>query len=195
MENTGHIRPGPGKLEGRRKLKAIEVIKKVAESEVKKLHTLELGIVTSAFPHSSVGDKDNYECNVKLKNRDLELRRVPIATQMIGLAHVPNVGDLVILSFINGNINAPIVIGRLYNDENRPPISGTGEVVLELPNGISLTVTADGLKAAAGKSVITIKSDGDITIESYANIGISAGGDMSLSAKNLNLKGDMININ
>jgi len=55
-------------------MKAVEVIKKIAEDEAKKLNIVEMGIVTSIFPHSDASDKDNYECNVKLKNRDLELR-------------------------------------------------------------------------------------------------------------------------
>lgn len=207
-------------------MSAVEVIKKIAEDEVKKLHIMELGIVTSIFPHTGTGDKDNYECNIKLKNRDLELRKVPIATQHIGFTCVPNVGDLVLLAYVNGNINAPIVIGRLYNDENRPPVNNAGEIVFEspdpekagvrrmfmkFPGGIALTITDDELKAEVGKSVVTIGTDGDITIESNANIDIKAkgnstidsGGDISLSGQNikiqasatLDLKGAMVNIN
>ncbi|MCX9081473.1 MAG: phage baseplate assembly protein V [Candidatus Methanoperedens sp.] len=118
-------------------MKAVEVIKKIAQDEAKKLHIMEMGIVTSIFPHSEESNKDNYECNVKLKNRDLELRKVPIATQHIGFTYVPNVGDLVLLSFINGNINAPVLIGRLYNDENRPPVNNTGEMVFESPDQVT----------------------------------------------------------
>lgn len=207
-------------------MKAVEVIKKIAEDEAKKLHIVEMGIVTSIFPHANSGDKDNYECNVKLKNRDLELRKVPIATQHIGLTYVPNVGDLVLLAFVNGNINAPVVIGRLYNDENRPPVNNAGEIVFEspdskkagvrrmfmkFPSGIVLTITDDELRAEVGKSVVTIKTDGDITIESNAkldiksrgNTTISSDGDMSLSGQNikiqasgtLDIKGAMVNIN
>lgn len=199
-------------------MKAIEVIKKIAEDEAKKLHIVELGIVTSIFPHTGESDKDNYECNVKLKNRDLELRKVPITTQHIGFTYVPNIGDLVLLAFVNGNINSPIVIGRLYNDENRPPANNAGEIIFEspdpkkagvrrmymkFPSGIVLTITDDELKAQVGKSVISIKTDGDITIESNAKLDIKAKGDMSFSAQNikiqaqanLDIKGAMVNIN
>ena len=69
-------------------MKAVEVIKKIAEDETKKLNIVEMGIVTSIFPHSDASDKDNYECNVKLKNRNLELRKVLIATQHIGFTGV-----------------------------------------------------------------------------------------------------------
>lgn len=184
-------------------MNAIEVIKKVAEGEARKLHLLEMGIVTSVFPHSSAGDKENYECNVKLKNRDLELRKVPIATQHIGLSYAPNVGDLVLLSFVNGDINAPVVMGRLYNDESRPPVNKAGEIVFEspdpkngevrrmylkFPSGIILTVTDEELKAEVGKSVLTIKTDGDVTVESNAKVEIRAAGDMALKGQNIRIE-------
>jgi uncharacterized protein involved in type VI secretion and phage assembly len=184
-------------------MNAVEVIKKIAEDEAKKLHLLELGIVTSIYPHAGSSDKDNYECNVRLKNRDLELRRIPIATSHIGLVNVPNVGDLVILGFVSGNINAPVVMGRLYNDEDRPPLNNAGEIIytspdspkngvrrlnLELPNGITLTITDDEFKAEIGKSVVTIKTDGDVTIDSHAAVTIKAKGDLALSASNISIQ-------
>jgi uncharacterized protein involved in type VI secretion and phage assembly len=184
-------------------MNAVEVIKKIAEDEAKKLHLLELGIVTSIYPHAGSSDKDNYECNVRLKNRDLELRRIPIATSHIGLVNVPNVGDLVILGFVSGNINAPVVMGRLYNDEDRPPLNNAGEIIykspdspkngvrrlnLELPNGITLTITDDEFKAEIGQSVVTIKTDGDVTIDSHAAVTIKAKGDLALSASNISIQ-------
>ena len=72
----------------------IEVIRKIAENEVKKMHITELGVVTSVFPHSTESDKDNYECNIKLKDKDVELRKVPVTTQHVGLANILHVGDL-----------------------------------------------------------------------------------------------------
>ena len=79
----------------------IGIMKRVAEQESRRVSLLELGVVTAVFPHASASDKDNYQCSVRLKNRkqpdgsDFELRRVPVATQHIGLANIPNVGDLV----------------------------------------------------------------------------------------------------
>jgi uncharacterized protein involved in type VI secretion and phage assembly len=192
-------------------MKAVEVIKKIAEDEVKKLNMVEMGIVTSIFPHSDANDHNNYECNVKFKNRNLELRKVPIATWHIGLTSVPSVGDLVLIAFIQGNINAPVVIGRLYNDEDIPPVHEAGEIVFEspdakksevrrlfmkFPNGIVLTITDDELKAEVGKSVVTIQTDGDVTIESNAkfdikakgNTTVASDGDLSLSARNIRIE-------
>ncbi|MFA5268517.1 MAG: phage baseplate assembly protein V [Methanoregula sp.] len=184
-------------------MNAVEVIKKIAEDETKKLHLLELGVVTSIFPHAGSSDKDNYECNVRLKNRDLELRKIPIATSHIGLVQVPNVGDLVVLGFVGGNINAPLVLGRLYNDEDRPPVNDAGEIVykspdskkngvrrlnLELPNGITLTITDDEFKAEMGSTTVTIKTGGEVTIDSNAGVTIKAKGDMALSGANIKIE-------
>lgn len=176
----------------------VELIKKIAENEVKKIHTVELGIVTSIFPHSLPSDKDNYECNVKLKNMNVELQRVQITTPIIGLAEPPRVGDLVLVTFVNGDINMPIVIGRLYNDEDRPPINDLEEVVyippytrkadkrriyLEFPEGIILRITDEEVMVKTGETRVIVQRDGDVVIESKANITVKAEGDTKIKSK------------
>jgi len=188
----------------------VETIKGIAQKELKKLHMPELGVVTSIFSHSSASDKDNYECNVRLKNADMELRKVPIATQCIGLVGIPRVGDLVLLAFINGDINAPIVIGRLYNDEDRPPLNEAEEVVyippyaenpdvrriyLEFPGGMIFRITDDEVDINAGETKVIIQRDGDVIIESKANINVKAEGDATLKSKgNMTISGSSVKI-
>lgn len=181
----------------------VEVIRKIVNSEINKLHVAELGVVTSIFPHSSDSDKENYECNIKLKYRDLELRKVPVATQQIGLANIPNVGDLVLVTFINGDINAPVVIGRLYTDEDRPPVSKEEEIVyipsyskqsglrrtqMKFASGVIFSVTDEDVTVEAGKTVIKLKVDGDVEIQSNAKISVEAEGDLSFSAQNITME-------
>ena len=185
-------------------MNAIDVIRQVAEGEVKKLSLMELGVVTSVFPHGSESDDENYDCSVRLKNRDdFELRRVPIATQQIGFVSIPNVGDLVLLAFINGDINAPVVIGRLYNDEDRPPVSRKDEVVyvpphateqgvrrvqVKLPNRFTFTITDEIVTLEAGATTVKIETDGSVTIDSQKDVTITASkGDMKFSARNIAL--------
>ena len=183
----------------------VDAMKKVAEAEVRKLHVSELGIVTSVFPHSGDGDKDNYECNVRLKDLDVELRKVPAATSHIGLSHIPHVGDLVLLNFVNGDINSPIIVGRLYNDEDRPPTSSAEEIVykppyskntqlrrlhLDLPgDDVTITIKDDQIKLHIGKSDISIDGNG-ISVESQLDISIKSQGDLSIKAKNIKMESD-----
>ncbi len=153
----------------------IGVMKQVAEREMEKIYTTELGVVSAVFPHASDSDKGNYQCSIKLKNKlqadgsELELRKVPVATPHIGLANIPNVGDLVLVSFIGGNLNAPVIIGRLYNDEDQPPVNQEKEFLLQhkLDKGGLLKIDKDGvmtLESQQNDSVVTIK-DNEVTVE------------------------------
>ncbi len=188
----------------------VEAMRGVTQEELRNLWMPQLGVVTSVFPHSSKNDKDNYECNVRLKNPDVELRRVQIATQVIGLAGAPSVGDLVLVVFVNGDLNYPVVIGRLYNDEDRPPVNEKEEVVyvapfkknskarrvyLEFPDGMKLKITDEEVDIRAGETTILIKKDGDVTIKSKGDVAVTADGDTSLSASGkMKISGSSVSI-
>ena len=139
----------------------VGVMKRVAEHEARRILTTELGVVTAVFPHADEGDTDNYEVSVQLKGRLLpdgqrmELRRVPVATPYLGFAAVPNVGDLVLVQFIGGDVNAPVVTGRLYDDENRPPPNQQDELLLQHKRdaGASLKLDAEGRVILTSKSL------------------------------------------
>jgi uncharacterized protein involved in type VI secretion and phage assembly len=188
----------------------VEVIRNIAQMEIKKIHTTELGIVTSVFPHASDTDKDNYECNIRLKDKGVELRKVPVATQQIGFVNILHTGDLVLVSFISGNINSPIIVGRLYNETDRPPTSEQEEIVYKppytkdtslrrlnivLPEGtVNVEFHDDMISVVVGKSSITATDTGEIQIKSEGvqkKISIIADGDVSIEAQNISIKSRM----
>ncbi len=111
----------------------VATIQEIIRHELRRVRIAELGVVTAVYPHSADGDSDNYGCDVRLKNSGLELKRVPVATGHIGTAAIPNVNDLVLLAFDKGDVNQPIITGRLYNDEDRPPLNNPDEVIFRLP--------------------------------------------------------------
>ncbi len=111
----------------------VDTIQKIVQHELRAVRISEFGVVEAVYPHASAGDNDNYACDVRLKNSELLLKRVPVATGHIGTVAIPNIGDLVILAFDKGDINQPIIIGRLYNDEDRPPLNNPDEVIFRLP--------------------------------------------------------------
>jgi uncharacterized protein involved in type VI secretion and phage assembly len=188
----------------------VETMRGIAQLELNKLHLPTLGVVTSIFPHASASDKDNYECNIRLRDADVELRKVPMATQCIGLAEIPRVGDLVLVVFMNGDINAPVAIGRLYNEEDRPPLNNAEEIVykppykensnvrriyMEFPTGLILKVTDDEVDITAGRTKVVILRDGDVVIESKTNVNIVAEGDATLKSKGtMTISGSSIKI-
>jgi phage baseplate assembly protein gpV len=176
----------------------LAVIQAVVREEIAARRFAEIGVVTEVFPHADGGDKANYECSLKLRDSGLELSHVPVATQRIGLAAIPNVDDLVLVAFVGGDLHAPVIVGRLYNDVDRPPVakerecvyvspdaaeSGVRRFYLELPNGNTLTVDDDKALLDLGGTKITVNNGGAVTIEAQGDISFKAGGKLALKAQ------------
>lgn len=118
----------------------IEIVRRVVEQEMARTHGNLLGVVSQVFPHADAKDDNNYEVNVKLKHENLELNRVPVAVAHVGVAAPPRTGDLVLVQFINGDLNQPIITGRFYTDDALAPFFEENEILFEqrIGNGDSL---------------------------------------------------------
>ena len=166
------------------------MIRELVRLELQAVRLTDTGLVEDVHPHADADDGDNYGCDVRLKHSGLLLRRVPVATGHIGSVAIPNVGDLVMLQFCNGDVNQPIITGRLYTDDDRPPLNNPDEMILRLPlHGdddhairaalrniaandparelllemspkIAIQVTDDGVRATAGKTEMTLDQPG-----------------------------------
>jgi phage baseplate assembly protein gpV len=182
------------------------IIQAIVKEELSGLHITQLGEVTEVFSHESDGDKNNYQVSVMLRDSGISLPRVSVATQRIGLVALPQIGDLVIVQFIGGDIHHPVITGRVYNDVDRPPVAKPDEWVFEtrdsqesdtrrfaavFPNNNSITIMDDEATIIMGDSTITLKNDGtleltgkgDINLKADGNILIEAGGDLKMEAK------------
>jgi phage baseplate assembly protein gpV len=62
---------------------------------------------------------------------------VPIAVSHVGVAAPPRVGDLVLVQFLDDDIQQPFVTGRFYHDQERAPLFKQDDVLFEhrLPDG------------------------------------------------------------
>ncbi|MCP4341036.1 MAG: Rhs element Vgr protein [Desulfobulbaceae bacterium] len=189
-----------------------DTIRRIVQEEVNRVRTAELAVVEEQHPHTDDSDKDNYACTVALRDSGIVLKQVPMATQRIGIASIPAVGELVLVQFIGGDINAPIITGRLYNDEDRPPINDDNQAIMHLPldaedsdavhaelhsgdsrqlifklgDGLELTLKDDDpvveIKVDGGKGSVAIARDGAITIESQGDINMKGGGSINIEA-------------
>jgi uncharacterized protein involved in type VI secretion and phage assembly len=205
-------------------LTLFDSIQQLVREEVGRMRTAELATVQKQHSHSSSGDSDNYACTVVLRDSGIVLARVPVATERIGSASIPAVGELVLVQFLNGDINAPVIVGRLYNDADRPPPNDDGQAILHLPLGASddqavhVELHSDTRKAivklgsalaltvqdddpvvkvdVAGQATLKIGKDGSIAIESSTDISIKGSSNVTLEAAGqLTLKGATVNIN
>jgi uncharacterized protein involved in type VI secretion and phage assembly len=119
------------------------------------------------------------------------------------------VGDLVLVSFLRGDLNAPIAFGAVYDEERRPPVavsqefvyqppdeeeSGIRRIHLELANGTMLTVEDEEVRLESGETTIIVKHDGDVEVSSKGKIKVSSKSDLDLGADgNISIaaKGDL----
>lgn len=111
----------------------VDTIAAIVRHELAAVRVTELGIVQAVYPHSDGQDDENYGVDVTLKNSGLALRRVPVATGHVGSVAIPNVGDLVVVAFDHGDVNSPLIMARVYDDVDRPPLSTSDEMVMRLP--------------------------------------------------------------
>ena len=162
----------------------IDIIRCVVQQELARTRTSLLGVVTAIFAHEAKDDSNNYEASIRLKHEDLELTRVPIATDHRGAASLPVVGDLVLVQFIDGDLNQPVITGRFYHEDNRPPLQKAGDVMFEQRYGDDANPKLNQLRFGADGAIylqhdVTKPEDNS---EAKATIKIEPNGDVTISA-------------
>ncbi|MEM9490208.1 MAG: phage baseplate assembly protein V [Myxococcota bacterium] len=177
----------------------IQVIRHIVRDELRSLHIGEVGTVTSVFPIADPAGIDNYACSVLLRDRDIELPKVPIATPNVGMVSCPQVDDLVLITFIGGDGNDPVVIGRLHSEKVRPPAHEDGELVIESPLGgdtrlsfspagqvvisagdAELSLDPEEGNIAVTGAALTITASGDVTLEGEGGLELAVQGDATI---------------
>lgn len=87
-----------------------------------------IGIVTNLDDPDGLG-----RVKVKIPTRSDEYETTwarvttPMAGSSMGIFFMPEVDEEVLLAFHEGNINQPIVIGRLWSSQSKPPASSTSD--------------------------------------------------------------------
>jgi hypothetical protein len=197
-----------------------ETIRKIVQEEMHRKRTAEIGVVQD----QQVGS-DKYSCSVQLRNSGIVLKNVPVATGKIGLVSIPAVGDMVLVQFLGGDIQWPVITGGLYNDKDQPTKSDDGDFILHLPlgadddsaahvelqsknsrllriklgGGLEIKLQDDDpavtIDAGGGKGTVQIDGDGAITLKSNGDVKISGNAIKVEAQGELTLKGSTVNIN
>jgi uncharacterized protein involved in type VI secretion and phage assembly len=182
----------------------LQLLRQLIRQEMRALRTTEIAVVQDQHP----AEQDNYACTVRLRDTGIVLSKVPVATGRLGTVAIPPVGAMVLVQFIGGDINAPVVVNSLYSDEERSPPSVDGELAWNLPHdssaddAITLTIKTVGDKSAkfALGSAVTIElqeADPVVTIDvgGNASIKIDSDGTVSIeSARTLKVKANEISM-
>ena len=175
----------------------MQTIRAIVRDELARSRPPALGTVTEVFSKQGDDAPDNHQVNVTLRGSGVELTRAPVAVGRLGLSMLPCVGDLVVVAFVDGDLNAPIVIGSVYDDTAHPPVAGPNEVVyqppdaeesgvrrlhLELPSGSLVTFDDEQVRIELGGTAVTIAKDGDVTLQVAGKVVIESDGDLELCA-------------
>jgi phage protein D/phage baseplate assembly protein gpV len=121
----------------------------------------------------------------------------PMAGGGMGMYFLPDVGDEVLVTFEQGDINRPIIVGSVWNGVDRPPegnldgLNRIRAIRTRAGHTIILDDTAEVeqilIQDSAG-STIRLQADGSISIEAATNLELSAAnGNINLNAKNVNV--------
>ncbi len=115
----------------------------VVGPEGKNLWTDDLGRIKVQFPWDRVGRKDeNSSCWVRVSSS--------WAGNQLGMAHVPRIGQEVVVEFYGGDPDRPVCTGSVHNQNNLPSWELPGQSAL---SGIrSRELTPNGGNGAAGRS-------------------------------------------
>lgn len=197
-----------------------EAVARIARHEAEARTYVSLGLVTAV--HTAAAGAGDYAADVRLRDLGLSLPKVPVGTGALGLAATLAVGDLVLLAFVEGDVNAPVILGRLYHADLSPPQIAEGQIALQLPPGetppaldllldqgvpearfkvgdrTEVTITDGVVTITAGDACIALDSEGsaEARIEvGPAKVTIAAGGDISIETSgNLSVKATQIEL-
>lgn len=173
---------------------------------------LQIGIVTQLEEDPEGEDRIMVKVPiVDGKEQGVWARRATLdAGENRGSFFLPEVGDEVILGFIDDNPCAPIILGMLHSSAKPAPLKATDNnfekgfitkselkflfddekksILIETPGGkkICIDEDADTIEIDDGSNKVLLSSDG-ILLESDSDINIKASGDVNIEGINVNV--------
>lgn len=126
-------------------------------------------------------DPNRHAVKLTLQPEGVETGWVPIASSHIGngvgIAVGPHIGDQFVVMFHEDDPDSAIALGRLFSDQDQPPVAQSGEMVFQTKSGIVLKLDKDG-------KVALTTAGHDVTVN-------AGGGNVAITAANLNLTGNL----
>ena len=175
----------------------VPALQAVVRDELATQRSAELGVVTQIYTNEGGSGDSNLAVNLRIRGSALELQHVPVAVGRLGLSAVPRVDDLAVLVFVGGDLNSPVVLGFLYDEQTQPPDGKPTEIVykvpddaaeddrrieVELPSGNKLTLQDKKLTVTMGGTTLTVEADGAITLDAAGDLVLKAGGSVNIEA-------------
>lgn len=122
-----------------------------------------IGEVTKVFEHTKSSDFSNHEANVRIQHSEEEFRRIPIVAGYSQHARVPQQGDFVIIDFIDGRAQSPVITGFMHTRSDRAPLARSGHWRHQFGANDDIFLEAETADHTSGEAEIirfSTKSDG-----------------------------------
>lgn len=91
----------------------------------------------------------------------------PTASNGFGMQFIPRIGDEVLISFIDGDPDRPVVSSSIYNEQNKPPYNSatqSGIKTRTTPNGNSNTANELRFEDKKDKEEVFLQAEKDFTV-------------------------------
>lgn len=145
------------------------LIAKVVGPASEEIHTDEYGRIKIQFPWDIKNkNDDSSSCWVRFSQ--------PWAGSKYGFQFIPRIGSEVLVSFIQGNPDFPLVIGSVYNGQNKPPFNLPSE---KTESGFATRSTKKGRQEDGHRlSFNDKKGEEKLTIHSQKDLQLSVKNDL-----------------
>lgn len=111
----------------------VSVIRQVVRTEIASRPQSGLGRVEAVHVPDAAG-QTQYSCDVALQGSDAIYEKVPLSTCYLGQMTPPVVGDVVVVQFVAGDPDHPVITGYVFSEAVPAPEIAEGESLLILPH-------------------------------------------------------------
>lgn len=160
---------------------------------------IRLGFITDTSDPENMGRvKLEYLGHEAGAESDWMLIVTPLAGDETGFFTMPEVGDLVAVGFINGDLNSPLMLGALWNGDQKPPSDQPTERRFVSRNKHSITLSdgdddgitledSHGNKIVMNKDGISLSTDKDLKIKVGGKTEFETSGEATFKASTIAL--------
>lgn len=171
----------------------VEMIRSVVRHELACHPRSRLAVVTEV----DIPNLGPAACAIQLQGEEAVLKPVPVLTPHLGLSSPPAVGDLVVVDFLEGDPEQPVVLGRAYSEVVQPTDLQEGDLCLENPpmSGCFVKIAQDQTIVIQNRGTrIEISPDGALTIQADAELKLTVEGPVELKCQSCKVDAESVEL-
>jgi phage baseplate assembly protein gpV len=138
-------------------------------------------------------DSRNHTVKVTIQPEGQESGWMPLGAIGVGngygMAIGPNIGDLVLVVFAEGDFNSGLIVGRFFSTANQAIPVPSGEIWMMHKSGSFVQMVTSGDVEVHASGNLNASADGNIVATTSGDLNATASGSISLTAAAITLNG------